>query len=62
MLNLIELLIFAVTQTFFAWHLFTCPAMHSPTIAFVFVFIAGGFWLIAALNFVYSLLKRGDEQ
>lgn len=60
MLNLIEALIFAVTQTFFAWHLFSCPAMHSHKIAFVFVFIAGGFWMIVALNFFDHFFKRSD--
>ena len=48
MLQFLQLLFFAITDTIFAWHLWTCDA-HNPKIAFVTALIAGGFWLLAVV-------------
>ncbi|MBO4779464.1 MAG: hypothetical protein J5497_02385 [Selenomonadaceae bacterium] len=61
MLQFLQLLCFAITDTVFAWHLWTCEN-HDPKIAFVTALIAGGFWLLAVATGVEVYNERRDTK
>lgn len=50
MLAIIQSLFFAVTETFFAWHMLTCTERHSMTIAFAFTILTGAFWMLVVFE------------
>lgn len=61
MLTIIELCFFAAMQTYFAWHLLTCPAAHPLKIAFVFTLMAGAFWALTLMQIIEYRPKRSDK-
>lgn len=60
MLHVLESVFFAIAQTVFAWHLFSCDT-HSRLVAFLFAIVAGGFWVIVIADILAFLQSRKER-
>lgn len=54
-------LLFAIMQTLYAWHLWSCEC-HNPKMAFLFAVVAGVFWALVVFQIVDRFNNRRDKK